>query len=141
MSSLAAEGLSATTIKCYLSSVHVRHFHLSSGLGNPKVGDMATLQHDLKGINSTQAKMGHKPRPRLPITLDILGRLRLVWEKTPHNYNSIMYWAACTTCFFGFLRSGEITAPTTRTFDSTYHLTLEDISVDNIGQPGQFRCI
>ena len=47
-----------------------------------------------------------------------------------------MLWAACTTCFFGFLRSGEITAPTTRTFDSTHHLTLEDISVDNIGQPG-----
>ena len=97
---------------------------------------MATLQHVLKRIKSTQAKMGHQPRPRLPITLDILGKLRLIWEKTPHDYNSIMLWAACTTYFFGFLRSGEITAPITHTFDSTYHLTLEDISVDNLGQPG-----
>ena len=103
---------------------------------------MATLQHVLKGIKSTQAKMGHQPRPRLPITPDILGKLRLIWEKTPHHYNSIMLWAACTTCFFGFLRSGEISAPITCTFDSTYHLTLEDISVDNLGQPGAVRvCI
>ena len=51
-------------------------------------------------------------------------------------------WAACTTCLFGFLRSGEITAPINRTFDSTYHLTLEDISLDNISQPGPVRvCI
>ena len=116
VASLAAEGLSATTIKCYLSSVHVQHFQLSSGLGDPKVGDMATLQHDLKGIKSTQAKIGHKPRP-----------------------SSIMLWAACTTCLFCFLRSGEITASTTCTFHSTYHLTLEDISIDNIGQPGAVR--
>ena len=114
----------------------MRHFQLSCGLGDPKIGDMATLQHVLKGIKSTQAKMGQQPRPRLPITPDILGKLRLIWEKTPHDYNSIMLWAACTTCFFGFLKSGEITAHTTRTFDSTYHLTLEDISVVNIGQPG-----
>ena len=137
VSSLAADGLSATTIKCYLSGV--RHLQLSCGLGDPKVGDMTTLQHVLKGIKSTQAKMGHQPRPRLPITPVILGKLRLVWEKTRHNYNSIMLWAACTTCFFGFLRSGEITAPTTRTFDPTYHLTLEDISVDNPCQPGAVR--
>ena len=45
-----------------------------------------------------------------------------------------MLWAACTTCFFSFLRYGEITAPTT----CTYHLiiTLEDIPVDNPCQPG-----
>ena len=101
-----------------------------------------SLQHVLKGIKSAQAKMGHQPRPRLPITPVILGKLRLVWEKTRHDYNSIMLWAACTTCFFGFLRTGEITAPTTRTFDPTYHLTLEDIPVDNPCQPGAvWACI
>ena len=86
--------------------------------------------------------MGHQPRRRLPITPVILGKLRLVWEKTRHDYNSIMLWDACTTCFFGFLRTGEITAPTTRTFDPTYHLTLEDIPVDNPCQPGAvWACI
>ena len=84
--------------------------------------------------------MGHQPRPRLPITPVILGKLRLVWEKTRHDYNSIMLWAACTTWFFGFLRSGEITAPTTRIYDPTYHLTLEDISVDNHASQVQFGC-
>ena len=42
-----------------------------------------------------------------------------------------MLWAACTTCFFGFLSSGEITTPTTNDFDPTYHLTLEDIAIDD----------
>jgi len=36
---LAAEGLSSGTIKC-----GVWHLQLSFGLGDPKVGDMATLQ-------------------------------------------------------------------------------------------------
>ena len=86
----------------------VRDLQLSCGLGDPKVGDMATLQHVLKGTKSTQAKMGHQPRPRLPITPVILGKLRLVWEKTRHDYNSIMLWAACTTAFLVSLGQGRL---------------------------------
>ena len=72
---------------------------------------------------STQAEMGHQPRSRLLITPVILGKLGLVWERTQHDHNSLMLWAVCTTYFFSFLRLGEITAPTTPSFDATYHLT------------------
>ena len=130
---LAAEGLSSGTIKCYLSGV--RHLYLSLGLGDPKVGDMATLQHVMRGIKSVQAKRGQQPRPRLPITPTILSGLRQVWEKSRHDFDNIMLWAACTTCFFGFLRSGEITSPSAHDFDPTYHLSLTDIAVDNPSHP------
>ena len=56
---------------------------LSYGMGDPKVGDMATLQHVLRGIKSTQARKGQQPRPRQPITL--LGKLRQVWERDGLN--------------------------------------------------------
>ena len=137
VAALAADGLTSSTIKCYLSGV--RHLQLSCGLGDPKVGDMATLQHILRGIKSSQAKSGARPRTRLPITPTILSRLRQVWERDRHDHNSIMLWAACTTCFFGFLRSGEITTPTTHTFDPAYHLTLADVSIDDPGNPKVVR--
>lgn len=50
-----------------------------------------------------------------------------------------MLWAACTMCFFGFLRSGEIVAPTAHTFDPSYHLTLEDITIDSPAAPQLVR--
>ncbi len=46
---------------------------------------------------------------------------------------------ACTTCFFGFLRSGEIVAPTAHSYDPTYHLVLEDVALDNHIQPQLVR--
>ncbi len=127
--SLAAEGLSSTMIKCYLSAL--RHLQLSFGMGDPKVGDMATLQLVLRGVRSAYDKKELQPRPRLPITPAILLGLRRVWESLRHDYNSIMLWVACTTCFFGFLRSGEIAAPSAHSYDPTYHLVLEDVALDN----------
>ena len=100
---------------------------------------MATLQHVLRGIRSTQSRRGQQPRPRLPITPTILAKLRQVWERARHDHNNIMLWAACTTCFFGFLRSGEIAAPTARTFDPTSHLTVHNITVDNASRPQVVR--
>ncbi len=127
------------TIKCYMCLSAVRHLQLSFGMGDPKVGDMATLQLVLRGVKSAYAKKGLHPRPRLPISPAILLGLRRVWECLRHDYNSIMLWAACTTCFFGFLRSGEITAPSAQSYDPTYHLVLEDVALDNHTHPQLVR--
>ena len=40
-----------------------------------------------------------------------------------------MLCAASTLCFFGFLRSGEITIPSDSVFDETRHLAHGDIMV------------
>ena len=46
-----------------------------------------------------------------------------------------MLWEAATLCFFGFLRSGEITIPNNSNYDPSAHLNFSDISVDNSAMP------
>ena len=71
-----------------------------------------------------QAKKGtSRPATRLPITPDMLRLLRKQWEKESQDPNCIMLWAACCTCFFGFLRSGKITVPSMAEYDADYHLS------------------
>ena len=50
-----------------------------------------------------------------------------------------MLWAACTMCFFGFFRSGEITIPTAGSFDPGAHLTFNDVTVDSLQAPQLLR--
>ena len=46
-----------------------------------------------------------------------------------------MVWAASLLCFFGFLRSGEITIPSLHSYDPSVHLNYKDISVDDPSNP------
>ncbi len=46
-----------------------------------------------------------------------------------------MLWAAACTCFFGFMRSGEMTLPSESAFDPSSHLCVNDISVDDHTAP------
>ena len=46
-----------------------------------------------------------------------------------------MLWAAATTCFFGFFRSGELTVPSLTGFDPAIHLAWGDVAVDNQARP------
>ena len=72
---------------------------------------------------------------RLPITPEPLLKLRKVWQKDAGCFDIIMLWAACTTCFFGFFRAGEITTPSTRTFSLSDHLVFIDVAVDRVENP------
>ena len=42
-----------------------------------------------------------------------------------------MLWAACTTCFFGFMHLGEVAIPSHSSFDPSYHLILEVLAVNS----------
>ena len=50
-----------------------------------------------------------------------------------------MLWAACCVGFFGFLRAGEFTVRSTREFDPTAALMLEDVAVDRHDNPTMVR--
>ena len=50
-----------------------------------------------------------------------------------------MIWAACTLCFFAFLRVGEITVPNGQAFDESAHLSVKDIAVDDTYHPSMIR--
>ena len=78
--------------------------------------------------------MGGGQRTRLPISIKILPALEEVWEKRA-THDAFMLWGAAALCFFGFLRSGEITLLSETSFDPGAHLCFNDVSVDSMEDP------
>lgn len=113
-----------STIRTYLAGV--RHLHVTQGFGNPLRG---TLKLDLvlKGIHRMKPS---QKQARLPVTPNILTRIKEVLDRSP-GFESTMLWAACCTGFFGFLRCGEFMLPDGTPFDSSTHLAVADVAVDN----------
>ena len=131
---LAQEGLKHTSIKTYLSAI--RHAQILAGQGDPFQTPFPLLEYVLRGIKGEQVRSGKSTtRTRLPITPEILLQLRAVWEQAPRDANNIMLWAACTMCFFGFLRVGEIAVPSSQSYDAGAHLSVGDVTLDNREQP------
>lgn len=127
---LHSEGLAPATAKSYLAAV--RFEQISRGLGDPGIGNMPQLEYVVKGLRRQTQKGSRK---RLPVTPEVLRRLRGVWNCSPKPYEARMLWAACCLCFFGFLRSGEAVAPATNNYDPRFHLCFEDVCVDNLANP------
>ena len=113
--------LKASSIKVYLAGV--RSLHIEQGFNNPLENGFR-LQRVLRGIKRLQ---GIGTAPRLPITISILRKLHLLID--PSNYVDALFWAACLTGFFGFLRCGEFTTQSAQ-FDPNINLSLTDIQVD-----------
>lgn len=135
---LMEDGLQHSSIKGYLSAV--RRLQIVKGLGDPFAASWPLLEYTLRGIKLRQARhRDTQSKKRLPITPDILQKLRESWEKDDHNHDHIMLWAACCTCFFGFLRSGEVTVPSSREYDPEGHLSEGYIALDSQRNPSVVR--
>ncbi len=131
MQVLCSGNLTHSTIKGYLSAI--RHLQIASGLPDPCMSSMAKLD----GV--VRAKTNPPSRTRLPITPPILRRIGSVWEAQGPSKDQVMLWAAATLIFFGFMRSGELTVPSGSAFDPAIHLTMEDITVDDIAKPSMLK--
>jgi len=105
VSYLATINISHYSIKVYLSAV--RHMHITRGLHN-EFNQLLTprLHLTLRGIKRKQAST-HPSRTRLPITIDILHKVRSYLSAKSPSYSNTMLWAMCCLAFFGFLRVGE----------------------------------
>lgn len=128
---LFQEKLASSTIKNYLSAI--RYTQIALGLGDPNMRDMRRLEYVVKGVKRLSA--GGQGRTRLPITPSILRRLKGVWESRPAKRDAVMLWAATTTCFFGFLRAGEVVIPSDTAYDASVHLSYGDVRVDCYQNP------
>lgn len=121
-----SRSLKTSSIKVYLAGV--RSLHVENGFGNP-LENCLRLERVIRGIKRMQ---GIGTRPRRPITAPILLRFYSLLDL--ETYRDSLFWAACCTGFFGFLRSGEFTTSTS-SYDATTHLSLADVKVDRIVNP------
>lgn len=105
------------------------------GMGKPQSNSMPILEHVLRGIKRVHAKKAKPSLICLPITPNILLKIRAIGEEDAKSFDNIMYWAVCCSCCFGFLRSGEICVPSPNKYDPTAHLSITDIAVDSHDKP------
>ena len=138
VSFLATAKLKHQTIKCYLSAV--RHLHITEGHNDPFKVDLPRLHYVLRGIKRSQGEEGvNRDRVHLPITPSILAQLFKVWSPSSTKYKETMLWAAACVGFFGFLRSGEFTVPSSDAYDPSVHLSFHDIAVNSHSAPSLVR--
>jgi len=138
VSYLAIQGLKYRTIKVYLSSV--RHMQIEANMPDPfNATAMPKLEYVLKGVKRVEAENGKKSRTRLPITSEILKKLKKVWEPSADRFDTHMIWAACCLSFFAFLRIRELTVPSESSFDPKVHLTVRDIAADKRVSPSLLK--
>lgn len=105
-------------------------------MGDPFEASWPLVECTLKGIKLKQAKrLVTRPRTRLPITPPLLRSMRKFWEEKASDNNNIMLWAACCMCFFGFLRSGEVTVESLKGYDKECHLSVGDVALDSLTDP------
>ena len=52
-----------------------------------------------------------------------------------------MLWATCCMCFFGFLRSEEVTVPSAREYDPGGHLSEGDVALDSLVAPTTAKAV
>ena len=104
---LGREGLTFSTIKGYLAAL--RNLQIIYELPSPFDTPTPKLDQVLRGIKITREKQGQVPHSKLPVTPTVLRQVRAVWSDVGSGYTHTLLWAAATTCFFSFLRVGEIT--------------------------------
>ena len=126
-----ARTLQDSSIKVYLSGI--RTLHIDQGFPDPPA-DCLRLQRVVRGIKRCQ---GAPSSTRLPIT-DAL--MLIIWQFLDLSLpDHVMFWAACSLGYFGFLRASGFTVPNLSSFSSSLHLSAQDIAVDSSSAPSSMH--
>ena len=136
VASLHQAKLAHGTIKSYLAAI--RYAQIAQGLSDPNIHSFPQLEYILRGIKKATPTSS---RCRLPITPEVLVKLREAWREDPNGRDAKMLWAASCLCFFGFLRSGEIVCPSESQFDPGWHLGVQDVRTNSHTAPSRIEVI
>ena len=119
-----SKSVSYQTIKVYLAAI--RLLHLEHGFEDP-TRDTPLLTYLCIGIRRSGRSTN---TTRLPITIPLLRVIKhQLSTSTLPAQAKLLYWAAFTLAFYGFLRASEYSCPTHSKFTNTRHLLLRDISI------------
>ena len=117
------KGLAPASITTYIAAV--RSFRIDLGVPDPTAG-ATRLARLLRGIRRSRSS----PRlPRLPISNYIMHLLCNALSAP--TFDNFMFWAACCTAFFGFMRVSEFTCA--GPFVPSHHLSFQDLQYDLAG--------
>ena len=109
--------------------------HVCKGLHNHFNRQITPRLHlILRGMRKRQAHV-NSGKTRLPITIQMLHSIKTLLSRKPPSFYNTTLWAMCSLAFFGFLRVSEFTLPTESSYESSHHLSLSDIAVDNRKTP------
>ena len=126
-----AKRIQHSSIKVYLSGV--RALHIEQGFPDP-LANCLRLERVVCSIKRCQ---GSSSSSRLPITNDLM---LLIWQSLDLRLpDHLMFWAACSLAYFGFLRASEFTVPSLASFSTSLHLGVQDIAVDSLSAPTCMR--
>ena len=120
-----------SSIKVYLSGI--RAFHIEQGFPDP-LANCLRLQRVVCGIKRSQ---GSSSSSHLPITDDLM---LVIWRSLDLRLpDHLMFWAACSLGYFGFLCASEFTVPSLASFSPSSHLGVQDIAEDSPSAPSCMR--
>ena len=141
VSYLALKAISYNIIKVYLSAV--RQFHVQQAHSPPDISQMPRLQQVLRGIKISGASfpaVNNRPECLLIIP-SILRAIKTLWDLWSLTTDRIMLWATFTTCFFGFMWSGELWSGSHNddSARATADLGFDDVAVDSYQTPSLIR--
>ena len=77
---------------------------------------------------------GSASRIRLPVTVDILGRIHQALMDSSHPEKGVI-WAIACSAFFGFFHLGELLLTSSTSYDPATCLSWGDVAVDDRSNP------
>uniref|UniRef100_A0A7M5X165 SAP domain-containing protein n=1 Tax=Clytia hemisphaerica TaxID=252671 RepID=A0A7M5X165_9CNID len=120
-----SEHSSHSNIKVHLSSIKfhdIRHGY------HTQLPPLPRLYLLIRSIKRTHGSTHSKPK-RQPITIETLTSIyQHLQSSNLNNHDRQMLWTACTTAFFGFLRSSEYVSPSSHEYDPSSTLLYNDIT-------------
>ena len=117
----------------------IRNTQLSLGLPDPREqSSLPILKRVQAGISRVRLGRGQPSRVRLPITAQVLRRIKGALECSAHPEKELL-WAVSCTAFFGFFRLGELLLSSAANFNPRLHLAWGDMAVDNTQSPQMVR--
>ncbi len=120
--------VSYATTRVYLAGI--RLFHIENHFPDPTT-EALLLHYLCNGICRSTKVSTLKRKPITYLSLLRSMEIELSYDSSLHPQDKLLYWAAFTLTFYGFLRASEYPSPTRHHYDHRRTLLRRDITLTN----------